>query len=166
MDGNKPIIRKIGADAIGYTDRFGRQVIYCSPKNDAVILKTDGGITIATDFAVRIVSSTEDADHIQLVGNYIYPYMSLKGCRVYKKHLGFRSTPLVHALDYDHLGNLLIRRAYSSYIDYTLEEPKRRYRYGSPTILFNKFEIAFIRREWKKILIERKFKKMEDKNGE
>jgi hypothetical protein len=157
---NPHIEIKEGSDTIGYLDMLDRLVLYCSPKGNAVILKKDGGITIATNFKVRIVFRDGHPSIHNLMGKYIYPYMSLKGSRLYRPRS--KSKPAI-SLNYDHLGNLLMRISHSSFLSYTSGKPIKKYRFGKSQILFNKFEIALIKR--KKIKILRQRKKEKENNG-
>jgi hypothetical protein len=146
--------------AIGFIDQLGREVLYCSSSNNAVILKADGGITIAENFTVKIFDledKSEKKPFIKLTGNYIHPNMSLKGGgKIYiSPDKKVRTSKTISNLNYDHLGNLLIRRAHSSYWDYTSKPYKIKYRFGENSILIYKFEIAIIKRKHKVALARR-----------
>jgi hypothetical protein len=158
---NRPrdIIEVTSSGAIGYKDKFGREVIYCSPENVAVILKAGGGITIAESFKVRLVASLRTSERfIQLNGKYIGPCMSLKGGgKIYKNNTRSPFRPAsVCMLAFDHHGNMIIKRAHSSYIDYETTPRKIKYRFGSHSILFTKFELALIKRQKARALERRR----------
>jgi hypothetical protein len=149
------------ADTIGYKDFLNREVLYCSPSNKAVILKKDGGITIVEDFKIHFFKDRDNLyqqESIFFLGQYFADNMSLKGGgKIYiKKSPGVIKSDRIITLNYDGLGNLLFRRAHSSYWDYTTIPHKLKYRFGHSYILFDKFEVSLIKRKHKEVLQRRR----------
>jgi len=136
-----------GSDLIGHSDRNGRTVLYTASDGFSFILNRNGSFAIYKNLKGQSFQPFGIPTETFFIGDRVIHSSSLSGGGKIYQESKLPGHKRVYKLDRDHLGNLLLREAYSKSEFY---RAKPSYRFGPPRLLLTKLELQLVKKQAKK----------------